>query len=142
MATVAKPIITSDEQLLHALTKEWEQHYNARNIDKLLSFYTADGVIMPPFYPVAKGATEMRQFFVEVFKQNDPQNLTIEASHVEIVGDIAFGIGTFTDNINIPSGKRIELPGKWTSVLRRVDANWRIFAHCWNPDLPVSTFTT
>jgi ketosteroid isomerase-like protein len=70
------------------------------------------------------------------------KNLTIEASHVEIVGDIAFGIGTFTDNINIPSGKRIELPGKWTSVLRRVDANWRIFAHCWNPDLPVSTFTT
>jgi len=142
MAAIPKPIITSDEQLLRALTKEWEQHHNARNIDKLLTFYTADGFLMPPFYPVSKGATAMRQFFVEEFQQNDPRNLTVETSLVEITGDTAFLIGTFTNNLKMPSGKRMDVPGKWTCVLRRVGADWKIFAHCWNPDLPVSTFTT
>jgi len=142
MATVPKPIIASDEQLIRALAKEWEQHQNARNIDKLLTFYTADGMVMAPFYPVSKGATAMRQYFVEEFKQNDPRNLTIETTHVEVTGNTAFGIGTFTDNMRMPNGKRMDVPGKWTCVLRRVGSNWKIFAHCWNTDLPVSTFTT
>jgi uncharacterized protein (TIGR02246 family) len=142
MATVPKPIITPDEKLIRALAKEWEQHQNARNIDKLLSFYTTDGMIMAPFYPVSKGATAMRQYFVEEFKQNDPRNLTIETTHVEITGDTAFGIGTFRNDMKMPNGKRMDVPGKWIAVLHRVGSTWKIFAHCWNPDLAVSTFTT
>ena len=140
MATVPKPIITSDEQLIRALGKEWEQHYNARNIDKLLTLYTADGWLMAPYYPMSKGATAMRQYFVEVFQQNDPRNLTVETIRTEITGDTAFGIGTFTNNIRMPNGKRMDFPGKWTTVVRRVGSDWKIFAHCWNHDLPVSTF--
>ncbi len=142
MATVPKPITTSDEQLVRTLANEWEQHHNARNIEKLLAFYTADGMIMAPFYPLKKGTTAIRQFFVEEFQQNDPRNLTIETTHVEVIGDTAFGIGTFTNELKMPSGKSMNIPGKWTAVLRRVGSNWKIFAHCWNPDLPVSTFTT
>ncbi len=82
MATVPKPIFTSDEQLIRALAKEWEQLYNARNMDKLVTLYIADGLIMAPFYPVSKGATAMRQYFVDVFQQNDPRNLTVQATHV------------------------------------------------------------
>ncbi len=142
MATVPKPIFTSDEQLTRALAKEWEQLYNARNIDKLVTLYIADGLIMAPFYPVSKGATAMRQYFVDVFQQNDPRNLTVETTHVEITGDTGFGIGTYTNNVKLPNGKRMDVPGKWVSVLRRVGSSWKIFAHCWNEDLPVSTLTT
>lgn len=142
MATVPKPFVTPDEQMIHTLAKEWEQHFNARNIDKLLTFYTADGMIMAPFYPVSKGATAMRQYFVEDYKQSDPRSLTIETTHVEITGNTAFAIGTSTNNIGMPNGKRMDVPGKWTVALHRVGTNWKIFAHCWNPDLPVSAFTT
>jgi ketosteroid isomerase-like protein len=142
MATVPKLIITSDEELIRTLAKEWEQHQHARNIDKLLTLYTADGMIMAPFYPLSKGATAMRQYFVEEFTQLDPRNLTIETTHVEITGNTAFSVGTFTVNLKMPNDKRMDVPGKWTTVLRRVGSNWKIFAHCWNSDLPVSTFTT
>ncbi len=140
MATVPKPIITS-EQLTRALAEEWEKHYNARTIDKLLTLYTADGMIMAPFCPVSKGATSMRLYFLEEYKQNDPRNLTVETIHVEIVGDTAFGIGIFKNDIRMPNGTRMDVPGKWTAVLRRVGTNWKIFAHCWNHDLPMTTFT-
>lgn len=142
MATVPKPIPTSDEQLMSALTKQWEQYYNARNIDKLLTYYTADALMMPSFYSMSKGATAMRQYFVDVFQQYDPRNLTIETTHLEIIGDTAFHIGTFTNNVKMPNGKRMDAPGKWISVLRRVGSTWKVFAHCWNEDMPLSTLTT
>lgn len=142
MATVPKPTTILDEELIRALAKEWAHHYNTRNTDRLLTLYTADGSIMAPFYPMTKGATAVRQYFVEVFQQNDPRNLTVETIHVDVTGDTAFSIGTGTDNEMMPNGKRMDVPLKWTVALRRVGGNWKIMAHCWNTDLPVSTFTT
>ncbi len=142
MATVPKPTIAHEEELIRALAKEWQQHYNARNIDKLLPLYTADGSIMAPFYPMATGATAMRQYFFDVLQQNDPHDLTVETFHVEITGDIAFGTGSFKDNLKLPNGERMDVPGKWISVMRHVGGDWKIFAHCWNTDLPINTMTT
>lgn len=142
MATVPKPTLTPDEQTIRAIPLEFVQYHEARNIDKLVNLFTEDGQTMPPFLPLAQGRTALRQSFQTSFDEYDQRNLKAETTHVEICGDTAFSMGSFQVNVKTQTGKRIEDRGKWLVALRRVGTTWKIVAHCWNSDLPITSFTS
>lgn len=143
MATFPKPTPTmTDEQMIRAIPQEFMQYHEARNIDKLVNLFTDDGRIMAPFRPVAQGKTGLRQTFQLVFDEFDQRNLKVDTTHVEVCGDAAFSIGTFKVNVKMPTGKRVDDQGKWLVAMRRLGMTWKIVAHCWNTDLPITSFTS
>ena len=143
MATIAKPIPTvTDEQMLRAIPQEFMSYHDERNIDKLVNLFTDDGRILAPFRPVAQGKTGLRESFRRAFDEFDQRTLKVDTTHVEVCGDMGFSMGTFKVNIKMPTGKRIDDQGKWLVAARRVGKTWKIAAHCWNTDLPITSFTT
>lgn len=139
MATVPKSLVDA-EPIIRAIAQEFAKQYNARNLDKLGDLFTDDGRMQSPFHPPAEGAKALRKHFEQAFKEYDPRSLTVETTHVEVSGDMAFSVGTFEMSLRIPSGRRLADRGKWLVALRRVGVGWRIVAHCFNTDLPITSF--
>lgn len=141
MATQPKATPATDEQMIRGLAQEWTRHAAARSVDNLVNMFVDDGMDMAPFRALAKGKAALRQALQDVFEQYDLRDLKAQTTYVQVSGDTAFSVGTFTANVKLPNGKRIDDQGKWVVTLRRVGATWKIVAHCWNTDLPISSFT-
>ena len=138
MAAKPTPVPALDpEQAIRALATEFETHYNARNIEKLVSLFTSDGRLMPEFRQVAQGRDELRTMLEEGFQKHDPLNTVIETQHVEYSEDTAFSIGTCSNNIRMPDGTRRDDRTKWVTALRRERGQWKLVALINNTDLPM-----
>lgn len=141
MATVPKPTpFTNDEQVIRAIADDFVRGHEARNIDQLVNLYTDDAQYMMPFHPIVQGKNALRQAFEMAFQQYDQENLKVDTTFLQVIGDVAFGTGTFNVNVKLPTGKRIEDRGKWLVTFRRVGKTWKMAAHCWNTDLPFADF--
>lgn len=125
------------ERDIRALAKEFETHYNARDIDRLLALFADDGQLLVPNRDRAQGQVVLRAMFQEVFSQFDPRHNVIETTHVEHSGDIAFSIGYHTSNVRLPDGTRIDDRGKWVTALRRELGKWKLVGLIYNTDLPL-----
>lgn len=143
MATFPKPSPGADaERAIRTLAADWVKHHNGRNMDKLLSVYSNDARMLAPHRPSDHGASGLRQYYEDQFRDQDPRDSTVEVEYVEAGDDIAFSTGKYTVNVRLPDGKRLDDHGKWTVVLRRIGTGWRVVAHCWNTDLPMTAYTT
>jgi uncharacterized protein (TIGR02246 family) len=138
MAAKPTPVPALDpEQAIRALAKEFQTHYNARDIEKLLALFTDDGRLLVPHRDAAQGRAALRSAMQEGFNQYDPRNTVIEPTHVEYAGDVAFSIGHHTNNVRLPDGTRIDDRSKWVTTLRREFGKWKLVALIYNTDLPV-----
>ncbi len=137
MAT--KPVIlTEAEQAIRALAQEYMQYHNARDVEKLVTLFTKDGRILAPYHPTAEGTAAVRQAVQQTITDYDPRDLKVETTRVEVEGNIAFSVGTFSMNVRTPKGTRLEDKGKWLVAMRRENNMWRIVGHCFNTDLPMT----
>lgn len=143
MATYPKPTpVLTDEEMIRAIPQEFMRYHNERNINGLINLFTDDGRFIEPFRPVAQGKTALRESFQRDFDEFDPRTLKVETTYVEVRGDIAFSVGTYSVNTKLPTGKRVDDQGGWLAASRRVGATWKIVAHCYNSELPITSFTT
>ncbi len=141
MATIPKlTSMTTDEPQIRAIVQAYVQHHEARDVEKLMSLFTEDGCIMAPFLPLVQGKAGLRQHWA--FDEFGQRNLEVDTTHVEVCGNTAFSLGTFKINVKMPTGKRIDDRGKWVAAMRRVGTTWKIVAHCFNSDLPITTYMT
>ncbi len=130
----------TDEYLIRAITDDFIQHHQTRNISKLLKLFADDGRIMAPFHLSGDGKSGLREALHTGFSQYDQKNLKLTTIYVEVSGHIAFGFGSYSVGLKLPKGKRIDDHGKWLITLRRIATNWKIVAVCWNSDLPLIAF--
>ena len=141
MAT--KPVTLTDaEQAIRALAQEYVKHYNARDVEKLVTLFTKDGRTLAPYRPLAEGTAALRQVLQQDITDYDPRDLKVETARVEVEGNIAFSLGTFSMNVRTPKGTRLEDKGKWIVALRRENGMWRIVGHCFNTDLPITALAS
>lgn len=130
--------LTEAEQAIRALAQEYMKYYNARDVEKLVTLFTKDGRTLPPYHPLAEGTAAVRQAVEQSITDYDPRDLKVETMRVEVEGNIAFSLGTFTMNVRTPKGTRLDDKGKWIVALRREGGMWRIVGHCFNTDLPIT----
>lgn len=141
MAT--KPVtLTEAEQAIRALAQEYVKHYNARDVEKLVTLFTKDGRTLAPYRPLAEGTAAVRQALQQSISDYDPRDLKVETTRVEVDGNIAFSLGTFTMNVRTPKGTRLDDKGKWIVTMRRESGMWRIVGHCFNTDLPITALAS
>ncbi len=136
------PIETDAEKAIRGLAQEYVKHYNARDVEKLVALFTKDGHTLAPYHPLAEGTAAVRQAVERSITDYDPRDLKVETTHVEVEGNIAFSLGTFTMNVRTPKGTRLDDKGKWIVALRREGGMWRIVGHCFNTDLPITALTS
>jgi uncharacterized protein (TIGR02246 family) len=124
------------EALISQIGAEWAQHWNARELDKLMQFFAPDAVYMPPHHASVHGRDAIHEYLKGPI-QHGATELTYEVTFIKHSGDLAYDVGRYTMSLPVKGGGRRQDRGKYLTVWRRQpDGEWRIAADTFSSDLP------
>jgi len=129
---------TKIEQALRDLDAKWSAAAGAKDIDKTVSYYSEDAVVMPPNAPSAKTRETIRSAWKEMLTTPGAA-IRWKATKVEVAkaADLAYVSGTYEEAMTDASGKSVKDHGKYVEVWKKqADGTWKVVADIWNSDLP------
>jgi len=127
------------ERALRDLDAQWSAAAGAKDLDKTVSYYSKDAIVMPPNKPKAASAEAIRASWKEDL--DSMVSGSWEATHIEVSksGDMAYVAGTYQWVAKGPDGREIKDHGKYLEVWeKQADGTWKCGADCWNSDLPAA----
>lgn len=128
----------ADEAALRKLDDEWSKAAGAKDLEKTVSYYTDDALVMPANSPVLQGKDAARAMWKAMF--NVPGfGGGWKASRVEVSksGDLGWTTGPYEITETDASGKPMTDKGKYLAVWKKqADGSWKCVADMFNSDLP------
>ena len=108
------------------------------DLDKIMTFYADDAVLMPTAEPIVVGKVAIREEWQHILSIPDFQNKSaLTKVDVSKSGDLAYSMGTYLSTMRGENGQLVTEPGKWLSVWRRqADGSWLVVAATYNTDIP------
>jgi ketosteroid isomerase-like protein len=133
---------TKIEQDLKDLDAKWSAAAGARDIDKTVSYYSEDAVVMPPNAPSATTRETIRSAWKEMLTSPGAA-IRWKATKVEVAksGDLACVSGTYEETTTDASGKSVKDHGKYVEVWEKKGGTWKCGTDIWNSDLPATAPT-
>ena len=128
------------EQALRDADADWSKAAASKDVDKTVSYYADDAIVMPTNAPVANTKDAIRKIWGDLLT-GPGVTITWKATKVEIAksGDIGFIAGTYELTMNDASGKPVNDRGKYLEVWeKQPDGKWKCGADIWNSDLPAT----
>lgn len=104
----------------------------------IAKLYAPDGVEMPPNGPAVKGRAAIEAFHKVFGQQWMMHGMTITATETKVVGDTAYDIGTYKQQLMPQKGGAvIDDKGKYVVLMKKDSGgNWWITHAIYNSDLP------
>jgi len=127
------------EQALRDLDAQWSAAAAAKDLDRTVSYYATDAVVMPPNAPSARTKETIRNIWKDMIAS--ASSVSWKATRVEVAksGDMAYVSGTYEVTMNDASGKPVPDHGKYLEVWeKQADGKWKCGTDIWNSDLPVA----
>lgn len=132
---------TSKEiEALRSIEDQFVEAARAGDIDKILSFYAPVSVDMAYNVPISLDQQARRNAIESWFASIDPKSVknTTDDIQVSLSGDLAFTRGTSYQKS--PDGLT-EFSGRWVSIYKKIDGNWKVIVNIDHNDNPLSTTT-
>jgi uncharacterized protein (TIGR02246 family) len=139
-AVTATAADTKIEQALRDLDAQWSAAAAAKDLDKTVSFYSDDAIVMPPNASAARTKEAIRSAWKEVLT-SPGSAVSWKAAKVEVAksGDLACVSGTYEATTTDASGKAVNDHGKYVEIWeKQSDGKWKCGTDIWNSDLPVT----
>jgi len=130
----------ADERTIRNLDADWSKAATAKDIDKVMFYYTDDATIFVPNEPMATGKPSIRVEWTKLVS-SAAFALSFAPSRVDVSksGDMAYEYGTYSMTVNDPEGKPVNDRGKYVVVWKKQsDGNWKAVADIMNSDLPLT----
>ena len=105
-----------------------------KDIDKILSYWAEDAVVIPPGQPVVKGKEALRKFVEESFKIPG-FSISWKSSEVKLSpdGKLAYLYAENMTTINDSTGNKMSMPGRGYSIWRKeTDGSWNCVVDIFN----------
>jgi uncharacterized protein (TIGR02246 family) len=132
----AQPAFTpADATAIRQRTQEFKTAFNAKDAEKLATFYPGEAVLMPPNAPTVRGKDGIREFFKELYAQGGT-DLEMDTKDVRGQGTMAYEAGTYSLNRRPASGSATRDRGKYLLIWRHQNRAWTIESTIWSSDLP------
>jgi uncharacterized protein (TIGR02246 family) len=131
-------------QALRNLDAQWSAAAGAKDLEKTVSFYSDDAIVMPPNASVATSKEAIRKVWQDLLA-SPGLVISWKATKVEVAksGDLACLSGTYELTMNDPSAKPINDRGKYVEVWeKQADGRWKCGTDIWNSDLPAAPATS
>jgi ketosteroid isomerase-like protein len=128
------------EKTLRDLDAQWSAAAGAKDVDKTVSFYSNDAVVMPPNAPADTTKEAIRKGWQDLLA-TPGLLISWKTTKVEVAksGDLAFLSGTYQMTMLDPSGKPLNDRGKYVEVWeKQADGKWKCGTDIWNSDLPAT----
>ena len=109
----------------------------AKDTTALANFYAEDTRVMPPNAPVASGRDAARHTWAE-FLGSPGLEFTFASTQKMIAqaGDLVVDIGTYDFKAAPPKGKPIHDVGKYVTIFKKTNGEWKIVVDMFSSDLP------
>jgi ketosteroid isomerase-like protein len=123
------------EDALRDLDEQWSKAAGAEDVDKTVSFYSDDAIVMPPNAASATTKEAIRALWKDLLTD---AKISWKTKKVEVAqsGDLAFSSGTYEVTLNDPTGKSVNDRGKYVALWeKQADGTWKCAADIWNSDL-------
>jgi ketosteroid isomerase-like protein len=131
---------TKAEQALRDADAAWSKAAESKDLDKTVSYYSADAIVLPPNAPTATTKEEIKKIWQDMLA-TPGFVISWKATKVEVAksGDLGFVSGTYEVTMNDASGKPVNDRGKYVEVWeKKADGKWKCGTDTWNSDLPAS----
>ena len=132
---------TKAEQALRDADAAWSKAAGSKDLDKTVSYYSADATVLPPNASAATTKEAIKKIWRDMLA-NPGLVISWKATKVEVAksGDLGFVSGTYELTMNDASGKPINDRGKYVEVWeKKADGKWKCGTDTWNSDLRAST---
>lgn len=132
---------TKIEQTLRDLDAQWSAAAGAKDLDKTVSFYSDDAIVMPPNGSAARTKEAILKLWQDLIA-SPGFVISWKATKIEVAksGDLACLSGTYEFAMNDASGKPVNDHGKYVEVWeRQADGKWKCGTDIWNSDLPATS---
>jgi ketosteroid isomerase-like protein len=128
--------VEQEREALLKLDREWSQ--SAKDVDKFVTYYSADAAVFPQGMPMVAGAGPIKETFTQLNAmpgfalQFSPTKADVGSS-----GDLGYVTGTYEMTLNDPAGKPATEKGKYVEVWKKQgDGQWKVAADIFNADGP------
>jgi len=130
---------TKVEQALRDLDAQWSAAATAKDLDKTVSYYSTDAIVMPPNASPATTKDAIRKVWGDLLASPGVA-ISWKTTKVEVAksGDMACLSGTYELTMNDASGKPVNDHGKYCEVWEKRGETWKVGTDIWNSDLPVA----
>ncbi|HMK24836.1 MAG TPA: DUF4440 domain-containing protein [Chitinophagaceae bacterium] len=109
-----------------------------KDVDKTVSYWSDDAVLIPPGQPAIKGKEALRKF-VEDSKNIPGFSISWRSSDIHFSPDakLAYMYGENMMSMNDSTGNKISIPGRGYTVWRKeADGSWKCVVDIWNSPPP------
>ncbi len=126
--------VKAEEAKLLKGDAEWVAAAAGKDVEKIVSYWTDDALVMPPEQPVLEGKAALRGFVADSLKIPGFQ---IRWKSEKVVfspdGKLAYMRGTNETTVPGPDGAPMTLHGRGVTVWRQdADGQWRCVVDIWN----------
>src|ERR1043166_9033250 len=129
------------EQAVRDQDAQWSKAAESRDVDKLVSFYADDAVVLPAHAAIATNKDAIRKIFQRLLSipgvalSWKPTKVTAAGS-----GDLAYSSGTYEMSAPDDTGKPSNDHGKYAAIWKKqADGSWKVALDIWNTDLALPT---
>ena len=130
--------LEADRAAILATDKPWQEAIAAKDVERTLSFWSDDAVVLAPGQPKLVGKDAIRRFVTESFKIPG-FGITWETTSVELAphGGLAYAYANTTTTFSGPDGKPGAMKAKSLTIWRKgSDGRWRCVIDAWNDEAP------
>ena len=120
------------------ISRDWSKSAATDSIDKMLSYWADDAIVMSPGEAPIKGKKAIREMVegaskIPGFKISwEPLSVAVSKS-----GDMAYLIEQNQITVNDSTGKPLTVVNKSVTIWRKeADGSWKNVVDMWNPDAP------
>ncbi len=127
-ASVREAILAKDKVFADAMV--------AGDAEAITQLYAADAVILAPGQPRGEGTDAIRASWSTALEGGPMATSTLDSDLITVsaAGDYAYAVGSYTDSGTAPDGSEWSDQGKYLTVWKSVDGDWKIAADIWNSD--------
>ncbi len=139
--TAAPDERAADEKALRDADREWSRAAAAKDLDRTVSYYADDAIVLPPNAPLAAGQEAFRREWNGMFAAFSG-TLHWEPTKVEVSrgGDLAYIVGTYEGTLSSPNRNPAKDRGKYLEVWKKQpDGKWKCVADMFSSDLPATS---
>jgi len=130
-----------DARTIRDIEIGWNRDFTRSDVERLVSRYTDDAVLMVPNVPAATGKEAIRNALKQIV-QDGNFSLKLENPNIEVArdGDLAWSHGTYSASFTDPAGSRqIQDHGTYVIVYRREsDRLWKAVADIRTSSIPLT----
>ena len=132
--------INAEAQAIRNLEDQWTIASREKNLEKIVSLFAPDGIVMEANRPIAAGTEAIRKIQESLLSDTTIlwENFKVTIDFVEVAssGDLGYTRGTYTQNLKMPK-ETVESVGKWIDIWKKINGEWKCIVAISNSDKPL-----